>query len=341
MGKGDGWIDGCIKNVYFSGLCTHAAWPLQSCAAVKLKTHSVRNSAVSFFLTLFRIRANATRAFTHQSCPRGTPVWDYTLQMGRYLKADASFPEAIGTVYNQICFNDDGSDNISNTCSSATKYYTVVWEMKFQIWQCTWWRCARGGCALLVRVMNQMAVSRTPAYVGTSELTLEATSECEVLRKGASAMLNRMWQAWNDSVWPWNRACTCARAERSSRCDTGVLQAHVWTLLWKSGYKQGDLLICLLLRVWHACVCALTCAHTRTQTHTQCPKQLCFLTGTEQSHLSLRGTGRVVAIRQINLREFHADSGGKARTHRCRLHFVSAWTVTVTLTFECSTLLIL
>lgn len=107
--------------------------------------------------------AHAPRAFTHQRCPRGAPVWDYTLQMGRYLKADASFPEAICTVYNQICFNDDGSDNISNTCSSRTKYYTVVWEMKFQFWQCTWWRCARGGCALLlVRVMNQMAVSGTP-----------------------------------------------------------------------------------------------------------------------------------------------------------------------------------
>lgn len=151
--------------MYTSLDCAHT--PPDRSSPVLLSNSKLAQSGTpaSFFLHffVFTTLSNTTRAFTHHRCPHGTPVWDYTLQMGRYLKADASFPEAICTVYNLICFNDDGSDNISNTCSSTTKYYTVVWEMKFQIWQCTWWRCARGGCALLlVRVMNQMAVSGTP-----------------------------------------------------------------------------------------------------------------------------------------------------------------------------------
>lgn len=40
--------------------------------------------------------------------------------MGRYLKTDASFPEAMCTVYNLTFFNDDGLDNITHTCSSTT-----------------------------------------------------------------------------------------------------------------------------------------------------------------------------------------------------------------------------
>lgn len=147
--------------------------------------------------------------------------------------------------------------NITHSCEK--------WSL--QVWQCTWCGCAHhGGRALLpARVVNQMA---GVSNVGLSELTLEVTSQRDVLRKGASVTVNRIWQARSDSVWPGNRACACARARSGPHMPTQTCSKHtLGHCCGKVGTSRGTFR-CLLLSFWHVCVCAhAQSKHTHTQTH--------------------------------------------------------------------------